>query len=89
MVIITRELAVTVLRMGVTQAGVVMAASMFGKIKTCLQIAAILTVIAVHGEPLWVSGLLYLTVLVTVLSGLDYFFGVRKLMAQGSAQPER
>jgi CDP-diacylglycerol--glycerol-3-phosphate 3-phosphatidyltransferase len=54
MVIITRELAVTVLRLGATQAGVVMAASMFGKVKTCLQIAAILAVIAVHGTPLWV-----------------------------------
>ena len=42
MVIITRELAVTVLRLGATQAGVVIAASMFGKVKTCLQIAAIL-----------------------------------------------
>ena len=60
MVIITRELAVTVLRMGATQAGIVMAASMFGKVKTCLQIAAILAVIAVHGQPLWVSLLLYL-----------------------------
>src|ERR1700686_2149354 len=37
MVIITRELAVTVLRPGATQAGVVMPASMFGKLKTCLQ----------------------------------------------------
>ncbi len=51
MVIITRELAVTVLRLGATQAGVVIAASMFGKVKTCLQIAAILAVIAVHGQP--------------------------------------
>ncbi len=56
MVIITRELAVTVLRLGATQAGVVMAASMFGKVKTCLQIAAILAIIAVHGQPLWVVG---------------------------------
>jgi CDP-diacylglycerol---glycerol-3-phosphate 3-phosphatidyltransferase len=86
MVIITRELAVTVLRMGATQAGVVMAASMFGKVKTCLQIAAILAVIAVHGEPLWVSALLYLTVAVTVLSGLDYFFGLRRRMAQAQAR---
>jgi CDP-diacylglycerol---glycerol-3-phosphate 3-phosphatidyltransferase len=82
MVIITRELAVTVLRLGASQAGVVVAASMFGKVKTCLQIAAILAVIAVHGRPVWVSTLLYATVLVTVLSGLDYFFGVRRLMAQ-------
>jgi CDP-diacylglycerol---glycerol-3-phosphate 3-phosphatidyltransferase len=82
MVIITRELAVTVLRLGATQAGVVMAASMFGKVKTCLQIAAILAIIAVHGQPAWVAALLYLTVAVTVLSGLDYFFGVRRRMQQ-------
>jgi CDP-diacylglycerol--glycerol-3-phosphate 3-phosphatidyltransferase len=82
MVIITRELAVTVLRLGATQAGVVMAASMFGKVKTCLQIAAILAVIAVHGRPLWVSDLLYLTAAVTVLSGLDFFFGLRRRMQQ-------
>ena len=85
MVIITRELAVTVLRLGATQAGVVMAASMFGKVKTCMQIAAILAVIAVHDKPLWVSVLLYATVLVTVLSGLDYFFGMRRRMAQAQA----
>jgi len=82
MVIITRELAVTVLRLGATQAGVVMAASPFGKAKTCLQIAAILAVIAVPGQPLWVSALLYLTVLVTVLSGLDYCFGLRRRIRQ-------
>jgi CDP-diacylglycerol--glycerol-3-phosphate 3-phosphatidyltransferase len=82
MVIITRELAVTVLRLGATQAGVVMAASPFGKAKTCLQIAAILAVIAVPGQPPWVSALLYVTVLVTVLSGLDYFFGLRRQLRQ-------
>jgi CDP-diacylglycerol--glycerol-3-phosphate 3-phosphatidyltransferase len=85
MVIITRELAVTVLRLAATQAGVVMAASMFGKVKTCLQIAAILAIIAVHGHPLWVSALLYATVVVTVLSGLDYFFGLRRRMQQAQA----
>ena len=89
MVIITRELAVTVLRLGATQAGVVMAASMFGKVKTCLQIALILTIIAVHGQPVWVSALLYLTVLVTVLSGLDYFFGIRRRMQQAQAPGAR
>jgi CDP-diacylglycerol---glycerol-3-phosphate 3-phosphatidyltransferase len=83
MVIIARELAVTMLRLGASQAGVVIPASTFGKVKTCMQIAAILAVIAVQGEPLWVSLLLYATVLVTVLSGLDYFFGLRRrLQAQ-------
>ena len=89
MVIITRELAVTVLRLGATQAGVVMAASMFGKVKTCMQIAAILALIAVHGEPLWVSLLLYATVVVTVLSGLDYFFGLRRQMQQAQRSRAR
>src|ERR1700733_2021177 len=82
MVIITRELAVTVLRLAATQAGVVMAASMFGKVKTCLQIVTILAIIAVHGPPVWVTALLYVTVVVTVLSGLDYFFGLRRRMQQ-------
>jgi len=39
-------------------------------------------VIAVHDKPLWVSALLYLAVAVTVLSGLDYFFGLRRRMAE-------
>jgi CDP-diacylglycerol--glycerol-3-phosphate 3-phosphatidyltransferase len=86
MVIITRELAVSMLRLGASQAGVVMAASNFGKVKTCLQIAAVLAVIAVHGQPAWVSVLLYVTVLVTVLSGLDYFFGLRRRIQQRQAQ---
>jgi len=88
MVIITRELAVTMLRLAASQAGVVMAASMFGKVKTCLQIAAILAVIAVHGRPPWVSALLYVTVFVTVLSGLDYFFGLRRRMQQSQTQAD-
>lgn len=82
MVIIARELAVTMLRVGATQAGVVMGASTFGKLKTCLQIAAILAVIATHGSPLWVSLLVYVAVVVTVLSGLDYFFGLRRRIQQ-------
>jgi CDP-diacylglycerol---glycerol-3-phosphate 3-phosphatidyltransferase len=44
-------------------------------------------VIAVHGQPLWGSLLLYVTVLVTVLSGLDYFFGLRRRLAQAQARP--
>ena len=87
MVIITRELAVTVLRLAATQAGVVLAASLFGKAKTCLQIATVLAIIAFHDKPVWVMALLYATVLVTVLSGLDYFFDVRRRMQQTEAQP--
>jgi CDP-diacylglycerol---glycerol-3-phosphate 3-phosphatidyltransferase len=91
MVIIARELAVTVLRANAGQSGVVIPASMFGKVKTCLQIAAILAVIAVHGSPLWVSLLLYATVVVTVLSGLEYFRPATRgaLSAAPPAPPSR
>jgi CDP-diacylglycerol---glycerol-3-phosphate 3-phosphatidyltransferase len=82
MVIIARELAVTVLRAGAAQGGTVIVASLPGKAKTALQIAAILAVIAVHGSPLWVSLLVYAAVAVTVVSGLDYF---RRAMRQGSS----
>jgi CDP-diacylglycerol---glycerol-3-phosphate 3-phosphatidyltransferase len=79
MVIIAREFAVTVLRVAVgTQQGVVISASTLGKLKTALQVAMVIVLIAVHGRPLWVSVLLYGTVLVTVLSGADYFFGVSR-----------
>jgi len=87
MVIIARELAVTMLRVNAGQSGVVIAASMFGKVKTCVQIAAILAVIAVHPPyPLWVSALVYLMVAVTVLSGLDYFRRATR-PASSDAQP--
>jgi CDP-diacylglycerol--glycerol-3-phosphate 3-phosphatidyltransferase len=89
MVIITRELAVTVGRMGATQAGVVMAASVSGKIKTCLQIVAILAVIAVQGHPLWVALLVYLAVLATVVSGLDFFFDLRRSMQRAQESSQR
>jgi CDP-diacylglycerol--glycerol-3-phosphate 3-phosphatidyltransferase len=79
MVIICREFAVTVLRVaaGAGQ-GVVISASVFGKVKTAAQVAMVMVLIAVHGRPLWVSLLVYATVLITVLSGADYFFGVSR-----------
>jgi CDP-diacylglycerol--glycerol-3-phosphate 3-phosphatidyltransferase len=84
MVIIAREFAVTVLRIGATQAGVVIAASQLGKLKTCVQIAAILSLIAARGKPEWVNLLVYLAVFITVLSGLDYFFGLRKRLREAA-----
>jgi len=86
MVIITRELAVTVLRMGAGSAGVVIPANSFGKFKTVLQIVAILALIAFPGPPAWVDALLYVTVAVTVASGLDFFFGLRRRMAGVQAE---
>jgi len=82
MVIIAREFAVTALRMGALQQGVVIPAGQLGKLKTIVQVAAVMTLIAVHGHPLWVSLLVYATVVITVLSGADYFFGLRRGISQ-------
>ena len=87
MVIIARELAVTVMRMGATQAGVIIPASNLAKLKTCVQIAAILGVIAVHRHPAWQSVLVYAAVAITVISGLDYFFGLRRRLEQAQRRP--
>jgi CDP-diacylglycerol--glycerol-3-phosphate 3-phosphatidyltransferase len=79
MVIIAREFAVTVLRVAVgTQQGVVISASALGKVKTAMQVAMVIALIAVHGHPLWLELLIYATVIVTILSGADYFFGLRR-----------
>ncbi|MGI8863798.1 MAG: CDP-diacylglycerol--glycerol-3-phosphate 3-phosphatidyltransferase [Solirubrobacteraceae bacterium] len=79
MVIIAREFAVTVLRVAAgAQQGVVISASIFGKLKTAVQVAMVMVLIAVHGRPVWVTALVYVTVLITVLSGADYFFGVSR-----------
>jgi CDP-diacylglycerol--glycerol-3-phosphate 3-phosphatidyltransferase len=85
MVIIAREFAVTVLRVAVgTQQGVVISASALGKLKTAIQVLMVMVLIAVHGRPLWVSLIVYATVVVTVLSGADYFFGLRRHLSSRS-----
>jgi len=90
MVIIAREFAVTVLRVAVgSQQGTVVAASALGKLKTAVQVAMVFSLIAVHGRPLWLWLLIYATVLITVLSGADYFFGLRRhLGAEDSRQAQ-
>jgi CDP-diacylglycerol---glycerol-3-phosphate 3-phosphatidyltransferase len=82
MVIVTRELAVTGLRMAAQTQGVVIAAGPLGKIKTAVQVATIFLLIAVNGSPLWLDLLVYAMVAITVLSGADYFFGIRRRLEQ-------
>ncbi|MGI8411185.1 MAG: CDP-diacylglycerol--glycerol-3-phosphate 3-phosphatidyltransferase [Solirubrobacteraceae bacterium] len=84
MVIISREFAVTALRLAVgSQQGVVIPASSIGKVKTAVQVVMVMVLIAVHGRPLWVTLLVYATVAITVLSGADYFFGLRRSLGTG------
>ena len=90
MVIIAREFAVTGLRLVAAERGVVIQASWLGKAKTILQVAAIICLIAVNPAPLGVDLLVYAAVAVTVISGIDYFFGFRRtLTRQAGAQADR
>ncbi len=82
MVIIARELAVTGLRAVAVEQGVVIAASWLGKLKTALQVAAIIALIAVDPATLAVNLLVYAALAITVISGADYFFGVRRRIEQ-------
>jgi CDP-diacylglycerol--glycerol-3-phosphate 3-phosphatidyltransferase len=78
MVIIARELAVTGLRAVAAERGVVISASWLGKLKTALQVAAVFALIIWDPAPLAVDVLVYVAVGVTVISGADYFFGLRR-----------
>jgi CDP-diacylglycerol--glycerol-3-phosphate 3-phosphatidyltransferase len=78
MVIIAREIAVTGLRAIAAERGIVIAASWLGKVKTVLQIAAVIALIATNPAPAWVDVLVYVALFVTVVSGADYFFGLRR-----------
>lgn len=90
MVIIAREFAVTALRAAAGAQGVVIAANAFGKAKTVLQVAMVFALIIVDGQPPWLDALVYATVVVTVASGLDYAFGLRRTMEQARrARAER
>jgi CDP-diacylglycerol--glycerol-3-phosphate 3-phosphatidyltransferase len=82
MVIIAREIAVTGLRAIAAERGVVIAASWMGKLKTVLQIAAVFALIAANPAPAWVDGLVYVAVGATLISGADYFLGLRKRLEQ-------
>jgi CDP-diacylglycerol--glycerol-3-phosphate 3-phosphatidyltransferase len=87
MVIIAREFAVTVLRAGVgAQQGIVIPASALGKLKTASQVVMVICLIAFVPRPLAVTLIVYVTVAITVLSGADYFFGLRRRLAQLAAE---
>ena len=83
-IIIARELAVTGLRGVAAAEGRVIAASKFAKVKTITQIVAIVGVIignypfSLIGFPFTIIAL-YIAVLFTVLSGIDYFRGAMDL----------
>lgn len=76
--IISREFAVTGMRLVAAGEGIVLAASNMGKLKTVTQILAILLLL-LHNYPFAYLGfpfatiVLYLAMIITVISGCDYF----------------
>ena len=82
MVIIAREFAVTATRMAATQQGIVIAANWWGKAKTIVQVGVIFLLITFPDTPPWLEALVYVMVAITIVSGVDYFFGLRRLMRE-------
>jgi CDP-diacylglycerol--glycerol-3-phosphate 3-phosphatidyltransferase len=90
MVIIAREFAVSGLRIAAGQQGVVIPASKLGKAKTIVQVAAVLALIAAsHPSAAWVQALVYSMVVITVVSGADYFLNFRRRLEQVTRARER
>lgn len=88
MVVVAREFAVSGLRVAASQQGVVIPASGLGKIKTIVQSAAVLALIAAPDSGVWwVQTLVYLMVLATVVSGADYFLNFRRRLEELARQP--
>ena len=81
MVIIAREFAVTGLRMLALEQGQIISASVWGKLKTMTQVAMVLALIWVDRPAPWVDILVYVTVVVTVLSGAEYFYRLRGVLS--------
>ena len=69
-VIVSRELAVTLSRMAVGAQGVVVPAASWGKLKTVIQVATIFFLIAFDPTPAWLDALVYVMVAVTIISGV-------------------
>jgi CDP-diacylglycerol--glycerol-3-phosphate 3-phosphatidyltransferase len=83
MVIIAREFAVSGLRIAAGQQGVVIPASGLGKVKTIVQVVAVLALIAANDpDAVWVQALVYLMVAITLASGADYFLNFRRTIEE-------
>jgi CDP-diacylglycerol--glycerol-3-phosphate 3-phosphatidyltransferase len=87
MIVIAREFAVSGLRIAAGQQGVVIPASGLGKVKTIVQSAAVLALIAASDSgALWVQLLVYAMVLTTIVSGADYFLNFRRRIEELSRE---
>ena len=84
--ILCRELAVTGLRALAADNGIIIAADRYGKLKTVMQIIAIIPLLLhypLFGIPIHLIGLvaLYLALVLTIFSGVNYFYNYYKSTA--------
>jgi len=96
MVIIAREFAVVVLRLVGLAQGVSIPADRYGKIKTFFQIAAIVSLMLPHslfpgwtatGDTIVEVALVTIAVVMTVVSGVHYFWKARGLLHLPGVEP--
>ncbi|WP_246851693.1 CDP-diacylglycerol--glycerol-3-phosphate 3-phosphatidyltransferase [Patulibacter sp. SYSU D01012] len=77
-VILGRELLVTITRAVAAGHGEVIAAAWLGKVKTAFQLLVILLLILIDPTPVWLDVLVWAMVAITLVSGADYFRGLRR-----------
>lgn len=83
-VILTREVAVTMLRIRLVQRRrLVLPASVWGKVKTVSQVVAVSAILAPGVTGPLADGLLYFAVVLTVWSGVDYAFVAGRVARNG------
>src|SRR5262245_63012174 len=87
MVVIAREFAVSGLRIAAGQQGVVIPATGLGKVKTSVQVVAVLALIVADDyNDAWVQALVYARVVITGVSGAADFLTVSRRLEAASRQ---
>ncbi|CCV64288.1 Phosphatidylglycerophosphate synthase [Alteracholeplasma palmae J233] len=84
MIVIIREFMVTGIRLLAVEKGVVIAASKYGKLKTATTMVALIWLLFNDfGLPAIIGDILfYLAIILTVVSGLEYFFKNKKVILE-------
>ncbi len=81
-IVITREFIVTTIRLMAVEKGDVIAASIYGKIKTAVtMVALIILLFNDFGLTHWIGDIVfYIAILMTIVSGVDYFIKNRHII---------
>jgi CDP-diacylglycerol---glycerol-3-phosphate 3-phosphatidyltransferase len=82
-IIVVREVAVTLLRTVLMRRGIVMPASIFGKAKTVSQVIAVTLYLLPGASPVLREVVLWIAVVATVASGLEYAARGKRLRRAG------